>query len=310
MSRVATCGTTSDVQRSTLRLGLIVVRLCTMANEYARLPSQAADVWSCGVTLYTMLVGAYPFEDLSSPGDFRKAIVKIISADFNPMPAELGVSAECQDLLRRIFVAQPAYRISVSDLAAHPWFRKNFPSDLQMVRPVDAFTASLPASRFRWRFAPHEFACGSGAGRPRPLLYFSFDTFCTSSAGSHARERSGTAIATRRPFAALAPVFCAGRSGGAPAPSGAAEPGRDKQARRRSLFCAPPGSRGEDAAEIAACTSFLWEKVLPLTPRPLRLTLVRAQIDRGGATEGDGAGRTSACTAARRRCRWGVHGQS
>lgn len=91
-------------------------------------------MWSCGVTLYTMLVGAYPFDDVSSPGDFRKAIVKIISADFNPIPAELGVSAECQDLLRRIFVSQPAYRISVSDLAAHPWFRKNFPSDLQMVR--------------------------------------------------------------------------------------------------------------------------------------------------------------------------------
>lgn len=81
-----------------------------------------------------MLMGAYPFDDLADPGDFRKAIVKIISADYNPIPPELGVSPECQDLIRRIFVAQPGYRISVTDIAAHPWFRMNLPSDLQIVR--------------------------------------------------------------------------------------------------------------------------------------------------------------------------------
>ncbi|PNH10173.1 Serine/threonine-protein kinase SRK2E [Tetrabaena socialis] len=90
---------------------------------------QPADVWSCGVTLYVMLVGAYPFEDPADPRNFRKTIQRIMNVKFS-FPPNLAISPECQDLISRIFVADPVQRITIGDIRRHPWFLRNLPAEL------------------------------------------------------------------------------------------------------------------------------------------------------------------------------------
>ncbi|KAJ0785315.1 putative protein kinase CAMK-OST1L family [Helianthus annuus] len=125
-----------------------------------------ADVWSCGVTLYVMLVGAYLFEDPEEPKNFRKTIqVNIPSSCFwqymtisfafinsndslffqrilnvhYSIPSYVHISTRCRQLMSKIFIADPAKRITMDEIRNHEWFTKNLPGDLVNENAVDQF---------------------------------------------------------------------------------------------------------------------------------------------------------------------------
>ncbi|XP_045810805.1 serine/threonine-protein kinase SAPK7-like [Trifolium pratense] len=107
-------------------LAYVAPEVLSRQGEY---DGKIADVWSCGVTLYTMLVGSYPFEDPQDPQNFAKIMKKIINVEYS-IPDKVHISAECRQLLSSIFVVNPAKRIIISAIKQHPWFLKNLPREV------------------------------------------------------------------------------------------------------------------------------------------------------------------------------------
>ncbi|XP_007248795.1 serine/threonine-protein kinase BRSK1 isoform X1 [Astyanax mexicanus] len=75
-----------------------------------------ADVWSCGVILFALLVGALPFDH----DNLRQLLEKVKSGVFH-MPH--FIPPDCQALLRGMIEVDPEKRLTLEDIQKHAWYQ-------------------------------------------------------------------------------------------------------------------------------------------------------------------------------------------
>ena len=88
-----------------------------------------ADVWSCGVILYALLVGALPFDD----DNLRQLLEKVKRGVFH-IPH--FVPPDCQNLLRGMIEVSPDKRLTLKEVNRHPWVVAGGKGELDLEDPM------------------------------------------------------------------------------------------------------------------------------------------------------------------------------
>ncbi|KAG7468433.1 hypothetical protein MATL_G00142840 [Megalops atlanticus] len=99
-----------------------------------------ADVWSCGVILFALLVGALPFDD----DNLRNLLEKVKLGVFH-MPH--FIPPDCQNLLRGMIEVDATKRLTLEQIQKHTWYigGKNEPEPEQPV-PRKVAIRTLPSA--------------------------------------------------------------------------------------------------------------------------------------------------------------------
>ena len=96
------------------------------------------DIWACGITLFYMATGKYPF--VSSEHSKLYRLIQNSEPDY---PPEI-INSPLHDLICRLLKKQPEDRITLAQIKEHIWITKGGSEPLEDVN-VGGFTAPTEA---------------------------------------------------------------------------------------------------------------------------------------------------------------------
>jgi calcium-dependent protein kinase len=83
---------------------------------------EKCDIWSCGVILYKLLSGRFPFE----ADDEISLRQKVFKGEFDlQSTAWTKTTKECRDLLEKMLKVKPSERCSAKYVINHDWMKHN-----------------------------------------------------------------------------------------------------------------------------------------------------------------------------------------
>ncbi|KAJ3198908.1 Protein kinase, partial [Dinochytrium kinnereticum] len=122
---------------------------------------EAADVWSCGITLYFMLCGQPPFRYLFDYSASVQDAFELVRSTDLILPTRL--SLQVRSLLKRMLEKDPASRATMDEVISHPWVCPTMP-------PVVRLDIAESASTARASLGPLNIAQKAAAQTGQPTL--------------------------------------------------------------------------------------------------------------------------------------------
>ena len=131
--------------------------------------AKACDVWALGVLLYLLVTGKYAFEDPKRPDNVIATLQNIRKGKMRALPSR--ISPECGDLIQQMLQHEPKKRITLVDMASHPWFK------LCNVDSFEDVRASIPSNASNTSKGPQS---SGNAADVAPTQSFSFPQMAQS----------------------------------------------------------------------------------------------------------------------------------